>query len=49
MHAAGRSEKLVVRLGGGIPLPLSHLEKGFQTVGECLVRAKDAKIPLLAV
>ena len=48
-HAAGGREKFVVRHGRGVPLAVGHLEEGFQAVGERLVRAKDAEIPLLAV
>ena len=48
-HPPGGGEKFVVGHGRGVPLALGHFEEGFQAVGERLVRAKDAEIPLLAV
>ena len=48
-HAPGGREKFVVRHGRGVPLALGRFKKGFQAVGERLVRAKDPEIPLLAV
>src|SRR5258708_37205610 len=48
-HAPGGREEFVVRHGRGVPLALGHFKEGFQAVGERLVRAKDAEIPLLAV
>ena len=49
MHAPGGREKFVVRHGRGVPLALGHFEEGFQAVGERLVGAEDAEIPLLLV
>jgi hypothetical protein len=48
-HTTGGREKLVVRHGPGIPLALGRFEEGLQAVGECLVGAKDPKIPLLII
>ena len=48
-HASLGREKFVVRLGRGIPLAVGRSKEGFQAVGERLVRAKDAEIPLVTV
>ena len=48
-HAAGRREKFIVRRCRRVPLALSHLKKGLESVGKSFVRTKDPKVPLLAI
>jgi hypothetical protein len=48
-HTASRREKFVVRQRRGVPLAVGDFKDGFQAVGERLVRAEYAEIPLLVV
>ena len=48
-HAAAGRQEFIVRHGRGVPLPFGRLEHRLQAVGERLVGAEDAEIPLLAV
>ena len=48
-HASARREKLVGRHGRRVPLALGHLEERRQTVGDRLVGAEHAEIPLVVV
>ena len=48
-YAATRREKLIVRRCRGVPLPVGHFKKRFQTIGECFVRTKNTEIPPLVV
>ena len=47
--APGGRQKFVVGHGRGVPLAFGRFEEGFQAIGERLVGAKHAEVPLLAV
>jgi hypothetical protein len=48
-HLARGREEFVIRRGRRVPLSVGRLKERFQAVGERLIRAKDAEVPLLGV